>query len=54
MAEYIEEIVAGDAAFLVPEIRFRVIGNRSILPDHLNDMIDKAEAATARNTKFNL
>lgn len=54
MAEYIEEIVAGDAAFLVPEIRFRVVGNRSILPDHLNHMIDKAEAATSQNTEFNL
>ncbi|KAH8680410.1 putative undecaprenyl diphosphate synthase-domain-containing protein [Ilyonectria robusta] len=54
MAEYIEEIVAGDAAFLVPEIRFRVVGNRSILPDHLNHMIDKAEAATSQNIKFNL
>ncbi|KAH6967686.1 putative undecaprenyl diphosphate synthase-domain-containing protein [Ilyonectria sp. MPI-CAGE-AT-0026] len=54
MAEYIEEIVAGDSAFLVPEIRFRVIGNKSILPDHLNHMIDKAEAATSQNTKFNL
>lgn len=54
MADYIEEIVAGDAAFLVPEIRFRVVGNRSILPDHLNHMIDKAEAATSQNTKFNL
>ncbi|KAF3914269.1 hypothetical protein AA313_de0209043 [Arthrobotrys entomopaga] len=53
MAEYIREMLMGDAPFLIPEVRFRVVGDRSILPDHLNEIIIKAEAATANNTRFN-
>ncbi|KAK6535428.1 hypothetical protein TWF694_001888 [Orbilia ellipsospora] len=53
MADYIREMLMGDAPFLIPEVRFRVIGDRSILPDHLNDIITKAETATANNTRFN-
>lgn len=54
MAEYIREMMVGDAPFLIPDVRFRVVGDRSILPDYLNDMITKAEVATSQNTKFNL
>ncbi|KAG8528329.1 uncharacterized protein KY384_007247 [Bacidia gigantensis] len=54
MTEYIREILMGDAPFAIPGIRFRVIGDRSVLPDYLNEMIDGAEATTAHNTKFNL
>lgn len=54
MADYIHEMMMGDAPFSVPDVRFRVIGDRSILPDYLNDMIIKAETATAENSKFNL
>jgi short-chain Z-isoprenyl diphosphate synthase len=54
MAEYIREMMMGDAPFSIPEVRFRVVGDRSILPDHLNELIMAAENATAQNTKFNL
>ena len=54
MAEYIREMLMGDAPFSVPDIRFRVVGDRSVLPNHLNDMIAGAEAATLSNSKFNL
>lgn len=54
MAEYIREMMVGDAPFLIPDVRFRVVGDRSILPEYLNDMITKAEAATSQNSKFNL
>ncbi|KAK6510434.1 hypothetical protein TWF506_009541 [Arthrobotrys conoides] len=54
MADYIHETMMGDAPFSVPDVRFRVVGDRSILPDYLNDMIIKAETATAENSKFNL
>ncbi|KAH6889867.1 putative undecaprenyl diphosphate synthase-domain-containing protein [Thelonectria olida] len=54
MAEYIREMMMGDAPFSIPQVRFRVVGDRSMLPDYLNDLIVAAEAATAQNTKFNL
>lgn len=54
MAEYIQEMMMGDAPFSIPEVRFRVVGDRSILPEDLNRMIVHAEDATAQNTKFNL
>ena len=54
MAEYIREMIMGDTPFSIPDIRFRVVGDRSILPDYLNDMIVAAEAATAHNSRFNL
>ncbi|KAF3903275.1 hypothetical protein ABW20_dc0109063 [Dactylellina cionopaga] len=54
MSEYIRDMMMGDASFSVPNVRFRVVGDQSILPDYLNEMITKAEAATAQNTKFNL
>ncbi|KAF3930085.1 hypothetical protein ABW19_dt0205276 [Dactylella cylindrospora] len=54
MAEYIHEMMTGEAPFSVPDVRFRVIGDRSILPDYLNEIITKAEAITAHNAKFNL
>ena len=54
MTEYIREMIMGDAPFSIPEIRFRVVGDRSVLPDYLNNMIVGAEAATAQNSKFNL
>ena len=54
MAEYTREMLTGDAPFSVPDIRFRVVGDRSVLPAYLNEMIDHAETATAKNTKFNL
>ena len=54
MADYIHEMMMGDAPFLIPDIRLRVVGDRTVLPDHLNDLIDAAEAATAQNCKFNL
>ncbi|KAK6529286.1 hypothetical protein TWF281_008463 [Arthrobotrys megalospora] len=54
MADYIHEMMMGDAPFSTPDVRFRVIGDRSILPNYLNDIIIKAETATAENTKFNL
>ena len=43
----------GDTPFSVPNIRFCVVGDRSVLPDYLNDMIVGAEAATSSNSKFN-
>ncbi|VUC31915.1 unnamed protein product [Clonostachys rosea] len=54
MAEYIRETMMGDAPFSIPDVRFRVVGDRSILPYSLNEMVGKAEAATSHNTKFNL
>ena len=54
MAEFIGEMMTGEIPFSVPDVRFRVVGNRSILPDFLRDMIAGAEAATAKNTRFNL
>ncbi|KAK6335222.1 hypothetical protein TWF718_010658 [Orbilia javanica] len=54
MADYIHEMMLGDAPFFVPDVRFRVVGDRSILPDYLNDMIVKAENSTKGNLKFNL
>ncbi|KAF3125622.1 hypothetical protein TWF569_000732 [Orbilia oligospora] len=53
MADYIHEMMMGDAPFSVPDVRFRVVGDRSILPDYLNDMIIKAETSTTENSKFN-
>lgn len=53
MAEYLDEMMVGNAPFSIPDIRFRVVGDRSILPDFLNDMITKAEVTTANNTRFN-
>ncbi|KAF3245263.1 hypothetical protein TWF192_007464 [Orbilia oligospora] len=53
MADYIHEMMMGDAPFSVPDVRFRVVGDRSILPDYLNEMIIKAETSTAENSKFN-
>lgn len=54
MDEYISQMMLGEASFTLPEIRFRVVGDRSILPENLQSTIAQAEAATARNTKFNL
>ncbi|EPS45067.1 hypothetical protein H072_1052 [Dactylellina haptotyla CBS 200.50] len=54
MADYIREMMTGDTGFSIPDVRFRVVGDRSILPGYLNEVVDKAEAATANNTKFNL
>ncbi|KAK6353813.1 hypothetical protein TWF730_008237 [Orbilia blumenaviensis] len=54
MADYIHEMMMGDAPFSIPDVRFRVVGDRAILPDYLNDMITKAETATAGNKRFNL
>ncbi|KAH7198895.1 putative undecaprenyl diphosphate synthase-domain-containing protein [Fusarium flagelliforme] len=54
MAEYIQEVVLNDAPFSIPAVRFRVVGDRSILPEHLQGIITEAEAATRHNTKFNL
>lgn len=54
MADYIKEILTGDMPFSISDLRFRVVGDRSILPDYLNKIIDKAEEATQYNTKFNL
>ncbi|KAL4723058.1 hypothetical protein ACLX1H_010299 [Fusarium chlamydosporum] len=54
MAEYIQEMMLKDAPFSIPAVRFRVVGDRSILPAYLNSTIDKAEAETRHNTKFNL
>ncbi|KAK6511839.1 hypothetical protein TWF481_000745 [Arthrobotrys musiformis] len=54
MADYIHEMMMGDAPLPIPDVRLRVVGDRSILPDYLNDMIIKAETSTAGNRKFNL
>ncbi|KAM0229125.1 hypothetical protein ACHAP5_011749 [Fusarium lateritium] len=54
MAEYIQEIILNDAPFAIPDVRFRVVGDRSILPEHLQSIIEEAETATSHNTKFNL
>jgi short-chain Z-isoprenyl diphosphate synthase len=54
MADYIQEIMLNDAPFSIPAVRFRVVGDRSIIPAYLNTIIDKAEAGTSHNTKFNL
>ncbi|EGX45688.1 hypothetical protein AOL_s00140g4 [Orbilia oligospora ATCC 24927] len=53
ITDYINEMMMGDVPFALLNVRFRVIGDRSILPDQLNETIEKAEAATA-NFKFNL
>ncbi|RBR24275.1 uncharacterized protein FIESC28_02765 [Fusarium coffeatum] len=54
MAEYIQETILNEAPFSIPAVRFRVVGDRSILPTYLKSRIEEAEAATSRNTKFNL
>lgn len=54
MAEYIQEIILNDAPFSIPAVRFRVVGDRSILPTHLQQIIEEAEAATSHNSRFNL
>ncbi|KAJ4129762.1 hypothetical protein NW768_006731 [Fusarium equiseti] len=54
MAEYIQEMILNDAPFSIPAVRFRVVGDRSILPANLQRIIEEAEAATSHNTKFNL
>ncbi|CAM6095431.1 unnamed protein product [Calypogeia fissa] len=54
MAGYIQEIVMGDTPISVLEIRFRVVGDRSILPGRLCKIIDAAERATRHNSRFNL
>jgi tritrans,polycis-undecaprenyl-diphosphate synthase [geranylgeranyl-diphosphate specific] len=38
---------------VIPDIRFRVVGDRSILPSYLNEWIVNMEAATEQNTAFN-
>ena len=54
MADYIHEMLMGDAPYPIPEVRFRVLGDRSFLRDYLNELIDGAEAAPAQNSRFNL
>ncbi|KAJ2980008.1 hypothetical protein NQ176_g2908 [Zarea fungicola] len=53
MADFITDIFLGDSPFLIPGIRFRVIGDRSIIPEFLRLIILKAESATAANTDLN-
>ena len=43
-----------DERFHKNEVRVRVIGNTSLLPDSVRAAIQRAEAATERYTKFNL
>ena len=54
MAEYIQEMILNEAPFSIPAVRFRVVGDRSIVPGDLQKVIEEAEAATSHNTKFNL
>jgi len=54
MADYIQEMILNDAPFSIPAVRFRVVGDRSILPEHLQRIIEEAEAATSHNNNFNL
>ncbi|CAM6088982.1 unnamed protein product [Calypogeia fissa] len=54
MAGYIQEMVMGDTPIPVLDIRFRVVGDRSILPGKLCKIIDAAERATRHNSRFNL
>ncbi|CAM6111066.1 unnamed protein product [Calypogeia fissa] len=54
MADYIQEIFMGNTPISVLDIRFRVVGDRSILPEKLCKIIDAAERATRHNSRFNL
>ncbi|CAH0045043.1 unnamed protein product, partial [Clonostachys solani] len=54
LAESTREIKMGGAPFYIPDVPFQVVGDRSILPDYLAEMVDKTEAAISHNTMFNL
>ncbi|KAG6556175.1 hypothetical protein Mapa_002116 [Marchantia paleacea] len=54
MADFIREIMMGDTPISVLEVRFRVVGDRSLLPAKLNGVIDAAEKATQGNKRFNM
>ncbi|CAM6082999.1 unnamed protein product [Calypogeia fissa] len=54
MADYIQEMVMGHTPISVLDIRLRVVGDRSILPENLCKIIDAAERATRHNSRFNL
>ncbi|KAG6548117.1 hypothetical protein Mapa_010397 [Marchantia paleacea] len=54
MADFIREILMGDAPLTVIDLRIRVIGDRSILPAALNEAIDAVEESTKGEKKLNL
>ncbi|CAM6112639.1 unnamed protein product [Calypogeia fissa] len=54
LANYILGMGLGDIPISVLDIRIRIVGNRSILPDELINAFDTAEKATEGHCNFNL
>ncbi|KAL2631233.1 hypothetical protein R1flu_015919 [Riccia fluitans] len=53
MTGYISEILSGNTSISVLALRFRVVGDRSLLPEELRLAVEVAETATECNRKFN-
>ncbi|KAL3687542.1 hypothetical protein R1sor_013851 [Riccia sorocarpa] len=54
MTGYISEVLSGNTPVAVIEIRFRVVGDRSLLPEKLRYAVEVAEKTTQCNRTFNL
>ncbi|KAL3687537.1 hypothetical protein R1sor_013846 [Riccia sorocarpa] len=54
MTGYINEMLAGNTPIAIINIRFRVVGDRSLLPEKLRRAVEVAENSTQHNRSFNL
>ncbi|KAL3687411.1 hypothetical protein R1sor_013720 [Riccia sorocarpa] len=54
MTGYITEMVTGNTPIAIIDIRFRVVGDRSLLPEKLRRAVESAEKSTQHNRRFNL